>query len=483
MPTSSNSSQGRRAAHFAPRAEEGAPTPVEPTGAPSAVPSEPLADNMPTPMGDTASAVPMGTGAATPLVQPSAPSTGQTDAVPMVSATPDTGSLPGVRATGAAPRMSERTARATQRAAAAHQRRHAGARGAGEKSHAVPFMALLVVVAVMVVVGMGMLVAPSLFKHDADPKESYAAGEEVIVVIPDGSSGSTIAQILVENHVIDDENEFFGEAAKQNADSLMKSGTYKFITGGTVSEVVRQLVDGPNATDFRLKLAEGLTVKQVAAEVEKQLGIKQDEFLEQAKASNYSNDFPYLSDCTDDSLEGYLYGMTYDMAGADKNADNVIRMLLEQYENEVSQLDFAGCRAKIKERFNIDISDYGIIKLASIVEKEAVTDEDRPLIASVFYNRIKNNMHLQSDATTAYVTGGEVSASDLEADKSGYNTYNNAGLTPTPICSPSKKSIEAALNPANTDYFYFFINENVHQFSKTYEEHQQAIEESKSKSN
>ena len=261
----------------------------------------------------------------------------------------------------------------------------------------------------------------------------------------------------------------------------MKSGTYQFVTGATVSEVVRQLVEGPNAKEYQLKLAEGLTVEQTAKQVESQVGISAKEFLKQAKASNYVDDYPFLKDAAKnseyDSLEGYLFGKTYDLGGTDMTADSVIRTLLDQYQAEVGSLDFASARSTLKDRFKIDISDYGIIKLASVIEREAVTDEDRPLIGSVFYNRLSNGMYLQSDATMMYVTGGEVTATDLEVD-SPFNTYKHSGLTPTPICSPSLASIMGALDPDNTEYFYFFINENVHQFSRTYEEHQQAINES-----
>lgn len=375
--------------------------------------------------------------------------------------------------------MSERTARATRRAAAAHQRRSQGAkRKTSDANHAGPFMALLAVIAVLAMVGIGFLVVPNLFKRgEAAKQEEYPSGEEVIVVIPEGASGAEIAKLLIEHHVISDEAAFYQETQKQNADAKMKSGTYQFITGATVSEVVRQLVEGPNAKDYQLKIAEGLTVQQVAAAVENQLGIKSKDFLEQAKASNYAAEYPFLADAADDSLEGFLYGKTYDFGGTDMSADTVIRALLNQYQTEVASLDFEAAKESILERYNVDITDYGLIKLASIIEREATTDEDRPLISSVFYNRLSNGMYLQSDATMMYVTGGEVTANDLQTE-SPYNTYLNPGLTPTPICSPSLASIQAALDPAETDYFYFFINENVHQFSTTYEEHQQAINES-----
>ena len=380
-------------------------------------------------------------------------------------------------ATGTTPQMSARTARATQRAAAAHKRRAQG-KGTGKaKNHAAPFAALLAVIAILAVVGVGFFVVPHLFQRNEPVQDEYPSGEEAIVTIPDGAGGAQIAQILIDAHVLSDDKAFYQEVQKQNADATMKSGTYQFITGATPSEVVRQLVSGPNATQYRLKLAEGLTVKQTAAAVEDQLGIPADDFLEQAKASNYVDDYSFLDGVSDDSLEGFLFAKTYDLGGKELTADTVIRTMLDQFKAEVAALDLEEARSTLHDRFNIDISDYGILKVASIIEKEAVTDEDRPLVGSVIYNRLSNSMYIQSDATMMYVTGGEVTASDLQTD-SPYNTYLNSGLTPTPICSPSLPSIEAAMDPANTDYFYFFINDNVHQFSETYEQHQQAINES-----
>lgn len=381
-----------------------------------------------------------------------------------------------------APQMSERTARATKRAAAAHKRRSQGSKKRkSANSHTSPFIALLAVIAVLAAVGVGFLVVPHLFQRNEPKQEEYPVGEQVIVTIPDGASGSQIAAILVENHVIFDEQAFYQEIQKQNADATMKSGTYQFITGATPSEVVRQLVEGPNAKEYQLKLAEGLTVKQTAAAVEEQLGIPADDFIAQAKASNYVDDYPFLSEVSDDSLEGYLFGKTYDFGGTDMTADTVIRTLLNQYVSEVSTLDFEAARTKIKDTYKIDISDYALIKLASIIEKEALTDEQRPLVASVFYNRLGRPFpgmgyvwpYLQSDATMMYVVDGEVTQADNQTD-SPYSTYTNQNLPPTPICSPSVQSIQAALDPASTDYFFFYIKQDYEAFSETNEEHSQA---------
>lgn len=244
--------------------------------------------------------------------------------------------------------------------------------------------------------------------------------------------------------------------------------------------MIAQLIEGPNTTDNQLTIPEGLTVAQTAARVQDALGISSDDFLAQAKASNYVDDYPFLADAQDDSLEGFLCPKTYDFSGKDVTADTVIRAMLDQYEAEVASLDFATAEASIKSTYGVDMSDYDIIVMASIIEREAVTADDRPLVSSVFYNRLAAGMDLQSDATMAYVTGGEVTADDLKTE-SPYNTYLNAGLTPTPICSPSLASIQAALSPASTDYYYFYIVEDgtrsVHAFSETYEQHQQVIAE------
>lgn len=436
MPTSQDSSRGRRAAHFS---------------------SEPAADDRQAT--ERRSATPRRAAAREKL-----------------SARPSARGAAGVKGTA---RMSERTARATKRAAAARERRSAAMHeGSRRRTRGVPGVAIVAIAAVFAAAVVGFLVVPHLFQRTSKPaQEEYPAGEQVVVTVPDGADGATIAKLLVENHVLSDENVFYQEVQKQNADASLKSGSYQFVTGATPSEVVKQLVSGPNATEFQLKLAEGLTVKRTAASVEEQLGVSADEFLEQAKASNYVDEYEFLGNVGEDSLEGFLFAKTYDFGGKDMNADTVIRTMLDQYKLEVSTLDMESARAEIRDRYGIEISDYGLLRVASIIEKEAVTDEDRPLVASVIYNRLAIGMAIQSDATMAYETGGEVTADDLQTE-SPYNTYLNTGLTPTPICSPSLPSIEAAMAPADTKYFYFFINENVHQFSETYEEHQQAISES-----
>lgn len=156
--------------------------------------------------------------------------------------------------------------------------------------------------------------------------------------------------------------------------------------------------------------------------------------------------------------------------------------MLDRYVTATASLDWQSGEAALKGAYGVDFDDYDVLILASVIEREAVTEQDRPLVSSVFYNRMRDGMPLQSDATMGYVTGGEVTADDLKKE-SPYNTYLNKGLPPTPICTPSIECVQAALNPQSTDYLYFLIIENGtysnHTFSRTYDEHMAAIEQAK----
>ena len=305
-------------------------------------------------------------------------------------------------------------------------------------------------------------------------------GKQVSVVIPDGSSGSEIVQALLDAGVIHSSKDFRKAVQQQNADQSLRSGTYTFVTGTSCSDIVRQLVAGPNSVEGQLQVPEGLTITQTANLVESSLGIPSKEFLEQAKASKYADDYPFLASAGKDSLEGYLYPKTYDLSGKEKTADAVIRLMLDQFQSEVNGLDMAAAEKKLADRYNLNVTDYDILKIASIIEKEATNEDDRPKVSSVFYNRLSVGKALESDATMGYETGGAATSEDLTKE-SPYNTYLHKGLPPTPICSPSLWNIQAAMEPADTDYMYFFIieddNYSKHTYSKTYEEHDSAYAE------
>ena len=315
--------------------------------------------------------------------------------------------------------------------------------------------------------------AAEIFAGDDSTASSVPAGQEVSLTIPEGASGDVIAKTLSENHVIEDPKNYYAAVKKLSADTKLKPGNYLFTTGQDPIEVVKQLMAGPNADSAKLTVAEGLTVSQTAAKVQDALGISSDDFIAQAKASNYVADFPFLQGAADDSLEGFLFPKTYTFTDA-PTADEVIRAMLKQYQSEVSALDFDAARNSLNTRYGVDLSDYQILVLASVIEREARNEDQRYNVSSTFYNRMKAGMPLQSDATMMYVTGGAVTADDLKKE-SPYNTYLNKGLPPTPICSPSLSSIKASIEPLDTTYLYFYLSQNDEYFSETYDEHLAAI--------
>ena len=340
-------------------------------------------------------------------------------------------------------------------------------------------MAALAVVALLVVIATVMAYLNSRSQDNAQTA-SITAGEHIKVTIPSGANAARIAQLLVQERVISDGKAFLSAIQKQDVASKIKSGTYELVAGSDYQQLIDRLIQGPNSSENALVVPEGFTVDKLADLVSQQFGISRDDFLAQAKASNYVDEFPFLKDAQNDSLEGFLWPKTYDFSSTTPTSDAIIKLMLTQYKTETANLDFEGAQQNIKQQYGITMSRYDFIKLASIIEKEALIDEDRPLIASVMFNRLKADMPLQSDATMGYVTKGKVTPQDLKSD-SPYNTQYKKGFPPTPICSPGMASLSAAMMPATTDNYYFWITKDEHKFSKTYDEHLQAIKEAKEK--
>lgn len=347
------------------------------------------------------------------------------------------------------------------------------------KSKSVVPVVIAVVIAIAVIAGAAFYVFPRLFGGAASFVE---AGQQVTITIPEGSSGDAIASILSENHIIEEPSEYYAAVKKLNAEMSLKPGEYQFETLQDPLEVVKQLVAGPNVEGVKLTVPEGKTVEQTAVIVEQVYGISADEFVAQAKASNYVGDYAFLSEAADDSLEGFLFPKTYTFSGT-PSVDQVIRAMLDQYQTDVvNALDFDAARALISSRYGLEMSDYDILKLASVVEREGLHAEQRAHVASVFFNRLAGvgdfagRPFLESDATLMYETGGEVTANDIQTIDSPYNSYMNPGLPPTPICSPSIEAIRATLDPTDSSDLYFFITQEEEFFSQTYDEHMQSWE-------
>ena len=230
--------------------------------------------------------------------------------------------------------------------------------------------------------------------------------------------------------------------------------------------------------ETKATVIEGWDVDQIAEYYEKQGLFSQKDFIKATQEFD-SSSYPLITRPNSKSLEGYLFPDTYRFT-KNSTPEEVITKMLDNFSARVATLGIEDPTEK-----HNGLSLYEIIILASIIEKESGGEgattgelslqEERNLVASVFYNRMAIGQGLESDATVNYVTGKStpgVSLKDLEVD-SPYNTYKYAGLPPGPICTPSLGSIKAALQPAKSDYFYFLHKQPSGQvdFSRTFQEH------------
>ncbi len=235
----------------------------------------------------------------------------------------------------------------------------------------------------------------------------------------------------------------------------IKAGYYNFNGEYSIREIVNILEEGQDKI-LPFTIQEGLTIKEITIKLQNERGLDPNKI----KEALAEVDFPYPT--PNGNFEGYFYPETYFIPehASEKYIVNVfLNEFLKRYPSE---------KYPDKEKF------YKNLVLASIIEREAVIKSEKPLISSVFHNRMKRGMYLASDATVNYLydyTKRKMYYKDLEI-KSPYNTYKNKGLPPGPIGNPDEKSIEAAMNPVKSKYYFFVASGGgAHHFSKTYQEH------------
>ncbi|MCR4278373.1 MAG: endolytic transglycosylase MltG [bacterium] len=285
----------------------------------------------------------------------------------------------------------------------------------------------------------------------------------ISVEILEGSTLATTAVLLEEQNLIKSAFWYrvYGRINK-NATKI-KAGEYGLKEGSRFSSLARILARGPVREELTITIPEGWTIFDIQNRLE-ELGV--DITPSDFYAERFADEFPFLKDLPKKAtLEGFLFPDTY-RVWADDLPDGLFRKQLSEFSLRTIEL-----RADIQK----DGRDlYEVLTLASIVEKEAKHDEDRPKIASVFQNRLDVGMRLQSDATLNYVTKSgksRLDASDLE-NTSVYNTYQHAGLPPTPIANPGLASFESAVHPAKTSYFFFLTDsDGKAYFGRNLEEH------------
>jgi len=309
---------------------------------------------------------------------------------------------------------------------------------------------------------LAVVLAVSAFYSSDRPK---TIALPVSVTIAEGSSGSQIAQQLKESGLIRSEWMFLRYIEREDIAEKLRPGTYTFEGKVDFEVLTEKLLQGEQKAGIEVTIPEGYTVKEIAALFASKGLTVEGKFLDYCEQGEFQYDYIPAAG-TENRLEGFLFPDTY-MIDESWTEKEIVGLLLAQFDKVWSD--------KYRERakaLNMTTSD--VITLASIIEREARVASDRPLISSVFFNRLDTHMALQSCATIQYILGEQkqkLTEADLKI-QSLYNTYQNVGLPPGPICSPGKASIEAALYPADTDYYYFLAKpDGSHYFSKTYEEH------------
>ena len=311
-----------------------------------------------------------------------------------------------------------------------------------------------------------LVLAISAVRIGLSPVEGGKNAREVEVCIPPNATCSQAAKILKQKELLRSERAFRIYARFKGLDNQIKAGEYVLNSGMTVPELLGALVEGRVAVKA-FTVPEGFTTAQVA-ELLVSMGLADMDEFWQAVAFG---DFPY---CFlpgglpgEKRLEGYLFPDTYRVRpGASEK--EILDMMLARFAREMEELDYPALAA------TRGLTLHEAVTIASLVEREARLDEERPLIAGVIYNRLKISMPLQVDATVQYALGTAKPVlyyRDLEVD-SPYNTYRISGLPPGPIAMPGQASLLAAVHPAPTDCLYYVAKpDGSHAFAQTLEEH------------
>jgi UPF0755 protein len=296
----------------------------------------------------------------------------------------------------------------------------------------------------------------------------------VTFVVEPGETAAEIAARLEEDGLITDAELFRRYVQYHGLDAGIEAGEFTLRQTMIIPEIAQALQRG-QLPEQVVTIQEGLRLEQVAAAVEQQTSIPRDEFLALVTSEwpNAGFTYNFLADLPPGAtLEGFLFPETYRLP-EEATATDLLGRMLGTFDTRMS----SEVRAAAADH---GLNVYELITLASIVEREAVLDEERPLIASVYHNRLESGWFLSACPTVQYGLGQPsdwwptLTLDDLELD-SPYNTYHNLGLPPGPICSPGLASIRAGAYPADSVFFFFLANctknDGSHLFAATQEEH------------
>jgi len=302
-------------------------------------------------------------------------------------------------------------------------------------------------------------------------------GTDVTVTIEKNSGTKGVAKVLSEAHIIR-RPRIFTYWTKIQGKGPYQAGTYTLQKNSSYDEVAGLLTKGPEISVQRLTIPEGLTVDQIADRVGKLPGRNADVFKKLAKDPGEGRVKSPLQPPGATNLEGLLFPSTY-YVGEKDDERRILQKMVDAMTSVTTRMDLAS-RAPSRS-----LTPYQALVVASLIEREAKVDADRPLVAQVIYNRLGKGQRLQIDATVIYALGQagkktKVSNADLKAP-GPFNTYEVAGLPPTPIAAPGEAAIRAALDPTPGPFLFYVVidKDGRHAFANTAAEHQRNIDKAK----
>jgi UPF0755 protein len=314
----------------------------------------------------------------------------------------------------------------------------------------------------LTLVGLTLVLGAAVYLHFFAPP-GWARHTKVVVV-PNGTSFLEICRILEENGIIRDRRSFYLYARLQNAIPKVKAGEYEAHTRMTPAQVLHKLMQG-DVIQYPVTIPEGYNLYQVGEVLAQAKVCRKEAFLEKARDPRLVASLGLEGE----SMEGYLFPDTYNFPKG-YGEEAIIRQMAGRFKAVYAPL------ARRAEKMGLNQRD--VVILASMIEKEAMDDQERRLISAVFHNRLQRGMALQSDPTAVYgvkAGGQRITREDLQR-RTPYNTYQLIGLPKGPIANPGLQSLEAVLSPAEGNYLYFVSkNDGTHYFSSTLAEHNQAV--------
>lgn len=300
----------------------------------------------------------------------------------------------------------------------------------------------------------------------------------VTFVVEEGETATGIARRLESEGLITDADLFKTYVRYNKLDANLEAGEHTLSKSMTMEEIAARLLHA-QLREIDITILPGWRLEQIAEMLAESTSINPDEFLLIARTGSFN--YPFLAGRPlGGTLEGYLMAETYRIP-ANADATALINRLLEMFDQRVTPQMRLDAQAQ-------GLSLHELVTLASIVEREALLDSERPIVASVYLNRLAEKLpeadgYLRADPTYQYARGRDRSTGkwwagfqveDVKALNNLYNTFLYKGLPPGPICSPSLASLQAVANPAQTEYLYFFAKgDGSHAFAATYEEHLQ----------